>query len=74
MHQICIISNSYLSWGWNNINYSNIIPIGKIKGQKPIKFDQTRKNLLLINVVLPRYSYHMYSVIVSSQYLACLEY
>jgi putative transferase (TIGR04331 family) len=69
----CIISNSYLSWGWNNINFSNIIPIGKIKGQKPIKFEQTKKNLLLINVVLPRYSYHMYSVIVSSQYLYYLH-
>jgi putative transferase (TIGR04331 family) len=67
------ISNTYLSWGWENSIYKNIYPIGKIKFQTPISFKKKKSKILLINVVLPRYSYQMYSVFVSSQYLYYLQ-
>tara|TARA_B100001093_G_scaffold197419_1_gene189804 strand:+ start:1401 stop:3158 length:1758 start_codon:yes stop_codon:yes gene_type:complete len=69
-HQLSI-SDKYISWGWTQNKHRNkIIPIGCLKKQK-LKKNLNSKNtkLLLITCTLPRYSYHLYSILISSQWI-----
>ena len=64
-HQLKI-ADRFVSWGWNNKNSKKIFPIGILKNiGKKIKWD-LEGNALLVVTTVPRYSYHMYSVPVSS--------
>ena len=67
-HQI-EISDKWLSWGWCDASHRKIIPFGNLKniGQS-LKHD-SRGQALMIGLTLPRYSYHLYSVPISSQWL-----
>jgi len=73
-HEISI-SDRYLSWGWSDPDQPKVYPVGQIKNIRPLSginhSEQSR--LLLVTGTLPRYSYYMYSVLVSSQWLDYLE-
>lgn len=67
-HQLSI-SDKFISWGWTNKKYNNkIIPLGCLKKQKE-NLNSKNTKLLLITCTLPRYSYHLYSILISSQWL-----
>jgi len=61
------ISDQYLTWGWTEPRQNKLIPIGNLKGfgSTVIKPNKSGK-ALLVEMVVPRYSYHMYSVPVSA--------
>ncbi|MCH4903854.1 transferase [Cylindrospermopsis raciborskii CHAB3438] len=65
-HEIAI-SDQYLTWGWTEPRQNKLIPVGNLKGfdSPAIKPNKSGK-ALLVEMVLPRYSYHMYSVPVSA--------
>jgi putative transferase (TIGR04331 family) len=71
-HQITI-ADAWLSWGWSDRTNSRVMPVGnlKIMGQN-MDFDQ-EGDVLLVEMALPRYSYHMYSLPVAGQWLAYFE-
>ena len=72
-HETCI-SDRYLSWGWRNSDQPKVHPVGQIKNILPLGVNHAEQSgLLLVTGVLPRYSYLMYSVLVSSQQLGYFE-
>jgi len=71
-HQIAI-ADSFISWGWEKKNEPVVKPFANV-----LVIDRKQKwnnsgNLLLVTMALPRYSYHLYSLPLSSQYLGYLE-
>lgn len=67
------ICDFYLSWGWGK-NNQKVKAVGQLKVKKPFKLkpmDNTK--LLLVIGVVPRYSYWMYSFMVSRQFLDYLD-
>lgn len=63
------ISDSWLSWGWDDIKIPKIKPMTIFK---TIHCKQTRDpngEALMVTNAYPRYSYHMYSIPVASQWL-----
>ena len=73
-HQLSI-SDKFISWGWTNKKFNNkIIPLGYLKLIKS-KSKNSYKNtkLLIITCSLPRYSYHLYSILISSQWINYFE-
>lgn len=72
-HEIAI-SDRYLSWGWSDPDQPKVHPVGQIKKIGPLGINHAEQSgLLLVTATLPRYSYYMYSVPVSSQWLDYLE-
>ena len=72
-HEISI-SDRFLSWGWSNPDKTKVQPVGQIKKIGPLGINHAEQpGLLLVTATLPRYSYYMYSVVVSSQWLDYLE-
>jgi putative transferase (TIGR04331 family) len=73
-HQLSI-SDKFISWGWTNKKYNHkIAPIGNLKYIKPKKKrNANNKKLLIITCSLPRYSYHLYSILISSQWINYFE-
>lgn len=68
------IADRYFSWGWTESQHSNIRPMGQLIHKQPLRGDHGKKErLLLVTAALPRYSYHMYSVLVARQWLDYLE-
>lgn len=65
-HQIAI-SDSFLSWGWDEPSQAKIIPTGNLKGfgQKHIASDSSGL-ALMVEMAIPRYSYHLYSLPISA--------
>jgi putative transferase (TIGR04331 family) len=72
-HEISI-SDRYLSWGWSDPDQPKVHPVGQIKNIRPLEINHTEESrLLLVTATLPRYSYYMYSILVSSQWLDYLD-
>jgi putative transferase (TIGR04331 family) len=68
-HEIAI-SDKYFSWGWTDESRPKVKPVGQLKGKAPLGVkheDQTE--ILLVTSTVPRFSYFMYSIFVSSQWL-----
>ena len=65
-HQLSI-SDKFISWGWIDKKHTNIIPLGNsaTKLAKPSDI-LGRDRALLVQMALPRFSYHMYSVVVAT--------
>lgn len=59
-HQIAI-ADRFLTWGWATAESSNVKPIGNLKGFAKQITNNEEGIALLVEMVLPRYSYHMYS-------------
>ena len=73
-HQI-EIADQFISWGWKKSGYKNISPVGNFKhfGKKKLS---SRKGgvALMVEMTMPRQSYHMYSVpIATGQWLEYFE-
>ena len=65
-HQIAI-SDRFLTWGWLSAETENLVAVGNLKGfgKKSIEPDNLGV-ALMVEMALPRYSYHMYSVPVAA--------
>jgi putative transferase (TIGR04331 family) len=72
-HQIAI-ADHFLTWGWSEPDKNTITPIGNFKGfGKKIVADKAGI-ALLVEMVMPRHAYHMYSVpVAAGQWLAYFE-
>jgi putative transferase (TIGR04331 family) len=67
-HQIKI-ADKWFSWGWSNPNFQQILPIGNFKEvNRSINYNP-KGNALMVEMTMPRYSYHLYAVPVSSQWI-----
>ena len=65
------IADKYISWGWTNSSFkSKIYPLGQLNSKSIKKTNSKKTKLLLVTTVLPRYSYVMISVVISSQWLS----
>lgn len=72
-HQIAI-SDRYLTWGWETPNQPKVTQLGQFKSRRPLGVRHaTQPDALLVTMVVPRYSYWMYSAIVSRQWLDYFE-
>lgn len=68
-HQLSI-SDKFLSWGWTYSKNSKIKPFGNIKlMNEQLKYNPNG-NAIMIEMSLPRYSYHLYAIPISSQLLS----
>jgi putative transferase (TIGR04331 family) len=64
------IADHFFSWGWEKGKFTKVVPLGMLKGnlfKKRTKYDQDYALLILGNY--PRYSYKLYSEVVSKQWL-----
>ena len=68
-HQI-VISNCFLSWGWTEFSQPKVKPVGQIKCKYPLGvYHANQTGILLVTAVVPRFSYCMFSAMVSRQWL-----
>ena len=68
-HEVSIC-DSYLSWGWSDLKQPKIVPVGQLKVKKSLQvLFQKKKRALLVTLVSPRFSYHMYAGPISSQWI-----
>jgi len=71
-HQVAI-SDSWLSWGWEDENIPQVKPVGNLKMVgRNLSWNQ-KGGALMVEMSLPRYSYFMCSVPVASQWLGYFE-
>jgi len=71
-HQ-CAISDAWLSWGWEDKDNPKIQPVGNLKmAGRRLGWDP-EGHAFMVGMAMPRYSYHMYSVPVASQWLNYFE-
>ena len=71
-HQLSI-SDAFLSWGWRKKKYENIFPIGNLKIlDKSLRYNPKGK-ALLVEMLIPRYSYYLYALPVAGQWLTYFE-
>ncbi len=72
-HEV-MISDRYLSWGWDDQDRDWIRPIGQLRGFSPLGVDHgCQPHALLVTTTLPRQSYNLSSGVVASQWLRYLE-
>ena len=68
-HQIAI-SNCFLSWGWTEVSQPKVKLVGQFKQKYPLGVHHVgQTGILLVTTAMPRFSYWMYSTIVSRQWL-----
>ena len=67
-HQI-EIADTYISWGWSERGKKNIKPVGNIKCFGLNVDYNPNGGALMVELSLPRYSYHMMSFPMGGQYL-----
>lgn len=71
-HQISV-SDAWLSWGWSDEKKPQIIPVGNLKAiGHAVDYDPNGL-ALMVEMALPRYSYHMFAVPVAGQWLSYFE-
>ena len=64
------IADKYISWGWTKKSFENkIFSIGQISSKFERKSKSVKTKLLIVTASLPRYSYTMQSMTISSQWL-----
>lgn len=72
-HQIAI-SDRFLTWGWSLQEQKNITPVGNFKGFGKRGVWDKAGIALLVEMTMPRHSYHMYSVpVATGQWLDYFE-
>jgi len=68
-HEIAI-SDKFLSWGWTDSLQPKVRRVGQLKAKSPLNIQHGEQpRLLLVTSTLPRYSYFLYSIVISSQWL-----
>jgi len=71
-HQISI-ADKWLSWGWLDRTRPQITPVGNLKAfGRNVKYDPAG-GALMVEMTMPRYSYHLYAAPVSRQWLDYFE-
>ena len=71
-HQI-EISDKWISWGWSDQSKPKITPIGNLKGLgRKVSYDPDG-GALMVEMAMPRYSYHLFAIPVSRQWLNYFE-
>lgn len=71
-HQIDI-ADKWLSWGWTDQTRPQITPVGNLKVvERDVVYDPNG-GALMVEMVMPRYSYHLYAAPISGQWLEYLE-
>ncbi len=69
----CTISNSWLSWGWDDEERPQIKPVSNLKMVGVAMEWDPDGNILMVACTVPRYSYRMFSVPVATQWLDYFE-
>ncbi len=68
------IADRYLSWGWSDESRKKIRPVGQIYDRPPSTVDHgANETILMVTNTVPRQSYHLFSGMVSSQWLSYLQ-
>jgi putative transferase (TIGR04331 family) len=67
-HQVAI-SDRFLTWGWRQAEQQKVTPIGNLKGFGKTQGIDKNGMALLVEMAVPRTSYHMYSIPVAHQWL-----
>lgn len=68
-HEIAI-SDSYLTWGWDEQGQSTVRPVGQLKSWRPLGIRHSEQpSALLVTLTVPRQSVIMFSATMSSQWL-----
>jgi putative transferase (TIGR04331 family) len=63
------ISDWYLSWGWSD-RRGHVKPVGQLKAKRPLEVRHSAQaRALMVTFTMPRFSYWMYSTVVSRQWL-----
>jgi len=71
-HQIKI-ATKWLSWGWSDSSRPHITPVGNLKSfGRSVGYDPNG-GALMVEMAMPRYSYYLYAVPISSQWLDYLS-
>jgi putative transferase (TIGR04331 family) len=71
-HQIAI-ADTWLSWGWEDNRNAKVVPVGKFQDNgRKIDYD-AKGSGLLVEMTMPRYSYHMYAAPTASQWLSYFD-
>lgn len=71
-HQITI-ADKWLSWGWSDQAKPQITPIGNFKNiGRTVEYDP-KGGALMVEMSIPRYSYHLYATPISRQWLDYLS-
>ena len=64
------IGDAFLSWGWEEAGQPKVKGVGQLKAKRPLGVHHAdQAGILLVTCSLPRQSYHMYSLVVSRQWL-----
>lgn len=71
-HEIAI-SDRYLTWGWGQDDNPKLEPVGNIINFGKRVTPDDEGVILMVEMMLPRHSYHMYSVPAASQWLDYFE-
>ena len=67
-HQIKI-SDKWISWGWSDCTRPQIVPVGIVKEADRMMDYDPNGGGLMVEMTMPRYSYHLYAAPISRQYL-----
>ncbi|NQW03213.1 MAG: transferase [Acidobacteria bacterium] len=72
-HEVAI-SDRFFSWGWSSDAHPHVTPIGQLKAKTPVRHQAASGHTaLLTEVMVPRFSYLMFSATVSRQWLDYLD-
>lgn len=71
-HQISV-ANKYISWGWDRSQSRVVKPFANLVVMDKKQSWDPQGNVLLVTMALPRYSYHLFAVPLSSQILNYFE-
>ena len=63
------IADKWISWGWNDINRPNIIPVGNLKTMGRKVSYNPKGSVLMVEFNASRYSYHLWSAPIAGQWL-----
>nr|WP_185805729.1 LIC12162 family protein [Chlorobium phaeovibrioides] len=67
------IADRWLSWGWSDTARPNVRPVGNLKGfGRTVGYDPNG-GALMVEMTMPRYSYHLYSSPIAGQTLDYLD-
>ncbi len=67
-HQIRI-SDKWLSWGWKDKDQPKIVAFGNIKMSSDSLKNDKKGGALMVEMTMPRYSYHLYAAPISVQWI-----
>jgi putative transferase (TIGR04331 family) len=71
-HEITI-ADKWLSWGWSDENNNQIQPVGNLIALGHSVQHDPKGQALMVEMSIPRYSYHMYAAPIAGQWLSYFE-